>query len=220
MTGDVDARITTANTVSAHTRKVLIPALEKKYPGLTYTVGGEQESQKESLQSIFTGLAVAFLAMYGLLATVFRSYFQPVLIFTAIPFGWAGAVFGHLALGYDLTVISILGMLALSGVVINDALVLVYAINERRQRGMGLDEAVEKGGLRRLRPVLLTSLTTFFGLTPMITETSIQARFLIPMAISLGIGVLFVTVIILVILPAAYRILHDILPKDGQYQGR
>lgn len=219
VTGDVDARITTANTVSAHTRSVLIPALQNKYPGLTYTVGGEQENQKESLRSIFTGLAVAFLVMYGLLATVFKSYFQPVLIFAAIPFGWAGAVFGHLALGYDLTVISILGMLALSGVVINDALVLVYAINERRQGGMGLDEAVEKGGLRRLRPVLLTSLTTFFGLTPMITETSIQARFLIPMAISLGIGVLFVTIIILVILPAAYRILHDILPKDGQYRG-
>ncbi len=213
VTGDVDPRLTTANTISGYTRNTLIPRLQQDYPELEYTVGGEQESQRESMRKIFKGLLLAFLAMYALIATVFKSYTQPLLIFVAIPYGWAGAVLGHLLFGYDLTIVSILGMLALSGVVINDSLVLIYAINERLRQGMEVDEAIENGGLRRLRPVMLTSLTTFLGLTPMITETSIQARFLIPMAISLGIGVLFVTVIALAIVPASYRILHDLLPE-------
>lgn len=212
VTGDVDPRITTANEISSYTQEKLIPELQKNYGDLRYSIGGEQQSQRESMQKIFKGLLLAFLAMYALIATVFKSYTQPLLIFVAIPYGWAAAILGHLVFGYDLTIVSILGMLALSGVVINDSLVLIYAVNDRRSQGMELDEAIENGGLRRLRPVMLTSLTTFFGLSPMITETSVQARFLIPMAISLGIGVLFVTIITLMIVPAAYRILHDLLP--------
>ncbi|MFW6054041.1 MAG: efflux RND transporter permease subunit, partial [Persicimonas sp.] len=150
------------------------------------------------------------LVMFGLMAIAFRSYLQPFVIMFAIPFGFVGALAGHLLMGYDLSLISMMGIVALSGVVVNDSLVLIAAINDYRREGADVLEAVASGGARRFRPILLTSLTTFLGLTPMILETSVQARFLIPMAVSLGFGVLFVTVIALLIVPAAYMAVEDV----------
>jgi multidrug efflux pump subunit AcrB len=154
--------------------------------------------------------------MFAMLAVVFGSYSQPVLVMTAIPFGIVGAFWGHLIMGFGLSMMSFMGIVALSGVVVNDSLILIVAINEFRADGMRAWDAVMAGGLRRFRPILLTSLTTFFGLVPMILEPSVQARFLIPMAISLGFGVLFATAIMLVLVPSSYVILEDIRHLMGR----
>jgi multidrug efflux pump subunit AcrB len=149
--------------------------------------------------------------MFALMAIPFRSYVQPLIIMTAIPFSFAGAIFSHLLLGYDLSLMSMMGMVALAGVAVNDAIVYVDATNELVSRGMPALEAARAAGVRRFRPIMLTSLTTFFGLVPMIFEPSVQARFLIPMAISLGFGVLFCTFTTLLIVPCLYLMLDDAL---------
>jgi len=143
------------------------------------------------------------------LAIAFQSYSQPLLVMSAIPFGMVGAVWGHVAVGYQLSLMSMTGLIALSGVMVNDSLILIVTINRYREQGMGLRESIVAGGARRFRPVLLTSLTTFFGLAPMILEKSLQARFLVPMAVSLGFGVLGGTLIMLLIVPCSYLILED-----------
>ncbi len=184
-------------------------ALKASYPGLSAELVGEQRSQGEAFASLGQNYIVALFLIYALLAIPFRSYTQPIIIMSAIPFGFVGAVGGHLLMGYELSIISMMGIIALSGVVVNDSLVLVDAANRARAEGDDAWHAIIHAGVRRFRPILLTSLTTFFGLMPMIFETSMQARFLIPMAISLGFGVLFATVIALLIVPALYLIVED-----------
>ncbi|MEO1337452.1 MAG: efflux RND transporter permease subunit, partial [Myxococcota bacterium] len=139
-----------------------------------------------------------------------RSYIQPMVVMSAIPFGIVGAVAGHLIMGYDLSLISVFGIVAVSGIVVNDSLVLVHAANERRNEGHTSLDAIQWAGRRRFRPIILTSLTTFFGLMPMILETSVQARFLIPMAISLAFGILFATSVILLLVPSLYMVVEDL----------
>ena len=156
---------------------------------------------------------MALLAMFGLLAVAFKSYVRPIIIMLAIPFGLVGAIVGHVIMGFDLSMISMMGIVALSGIVVNDSLILIVAIDRTRSEGASAFEAAVAGGIRRFRPILLTSITTFLGLAPMIMETSVQARFLIPMAVSLGFGVLFATVITLVLVPAVYLTLEDVLAK-------
>ena len=187
----------------------VFPALRERFSGLEVELVGEQREQGEVFAALGGGYLLALLAMYGLLAVPFRSYAQPLIIMSAIPFGLVGAVAGHLVMGYELSVISIFGIVALSGVVVNDSLVLIDTVNRRRREGATAHEAVVFAGQRRFRPILLTSLTTFFGLAPMIFETSVQARFLIPMAISLGFGILFATVLVLAIVPSLYMALED-----------
>lgn len=139
-----------------------------------------------------------------------------MIVLSAIPFGFVGAVIGHLLMGFDLSLISMFGIVALAGVVVNDSLILVHTANAlRRDEGLTAAEAVQQAGLRRFRPIMLTSLTTFFGLAPMIFETSVQARFLVPMAISLGYGILFATFIVLVLVPALYMIVEDVRGITG-----
>jgi len=150
-----------------------------------------------------------------MLALPFRSYLQPLIIMTSIPFGLVGAVLGHLVMGYDLSVISLMGILALAGVVVNDAIVLIDYANELRRDGLTAFEAITQGGVRRFRPIMLTTLTTFGGLAPMIFETSRQARFMIPMAISLGYGLLFATGITLLLVPSLYMVIEDIKRAAG-----
>ncbi len=140
---------------------------------------------------------------------LFRSYAQPLIIMSAIPFGLLGAVLGHVVMRQDLTLLSMFGVVALTGVVVNDSLIMVDFINRTRRSGESLRDAVLISGVRRFRPIVLTSLTTFVGLTPMLLERSLQARFLIPMAISLGFGVLFATFITLVLIPVGYLLLED-----------
>ncbi len=191
-------------------KESIIPTLKFRFPGLTSDMAGQEREQKESFQALGMNFALALLIMFTLIAIPFRSYLQPVIIMFAIPFGFVGAVLGHLVMGYSISVISLFGIVALAGVVVNDSLVLIDAANKALLTGKTPTEAIVWAGVRRLRPILLTSLTTFFGLMPMITETSLQARFLIPMALSLGFGVLFATLIILLLVPAIYMIIEDI----------
>ena len=186
-----------------------LKALVAAHPGLGYSFEGDTRERAESMRSLGVGFLIALLVIYALLAIPFRSYAQPVAVMGAIPFGLTGAVLGHLLMGFELSLISMMGVVALSGVVVNDSLVLVHAANGFRATGLPPIEAIVQAGMRRFRPILLTSLTTFFGLAPMIFETSVQARFLIPMAISLGYGVLFATFVTLLIVPASVMILAD-----------
>lgn len=221
VTADVDEEKTNANLVLSDMIKTILPELKSDFPGLSYSFEGEQKSQRESMQALFIGFGIAMIGIYCLLAIPFESYLQPAVVMLSIPFGMFGAILGHLLLGYGLSIISMFGLIALSGVVVNDSLVLIVTANRlHREKGLPPFEAIHNAALTRLRPILLTSLTTFFGLAPMIFETSLQARFLIPMAISLGFGILFSTAIILIITPAVYLIIYDIrqkpVPADGE----
>ncbi len=216
VTADVVPGVGNTQRVMQTTWRKHIPELKSKFPGLVVESGGERRSQQDTFTSLAQNGTVALLVMFALLAIAFRSYIQPaIVILGAVPFGFVGALLGHIIMGYDLSMISILGIVALCGVVVNDSLILVVAVNEYRERhrddsAKGIRDAVMFGGTRRFRPILLTSLTTFFGLMPMILETSVQARFLIPMALSLGFGVLFATVVLLLVVPSAYGAVEDI----------
>jgi len=212
---DVEEGKANANKVMADLNEHVLPKLTRAYPGLSVGLGGQQKQQAESLGALKDGFKLALLIMFALMAIPFRSYVQPIIIMIAIPFGLVGAIGGHVLMGFDLSILSAMGFVALSGVVVNDSLVLISAINDFRQGGMSSYEAVVAGGARRFRPILLTSLTTFLGLAPMILETSMQARFLVPMAISLGFGVLFATFVILLLVPCLYLILVDIGSLGG-----
>ncbi|MFA7164273.1 MAG: efflux RND transporter permease subunit [Desulfoplanes sp.] len=188
-----------------------LPDLMKKYPGLSYSFEGKQADMRDSITSLVEGLLLALLAIYGLLAVPFRSYAQPLIIMVSIPFGIVGAVLGHLLMGYSLSLMSLFGIVALSGVVVNDSLVLISFANQKRKGGQNAHDAILTSGVVRFRPIILTTLTTFGGLAPMIFETSRQARFLIPMAISLGFGIVFATLITLVLVPSLYMVVVDAL---------
>ncbi len=194
----------------------ILPALCVAHPGLRADAVGMQEEQRGSMVALAQGYVIALLAMFALLAIPFRSYWQPLVIMAVIPFGLVGAILGHLLLGFELSMVSVFGVVALSGVVVNDSLVLIDAINGARRDGLDMREAILAGGSRRLRPVLLTSLTTFFGLLPMIFETSVQAYFLIPLAISLGFGILFATAVVLVLIPVVYASLAALFERGSQ----
>ena len=212
VTSDVDRNVTNAEKVVKQFREDSMPLIERRFPGLSWTIEGERREQAETLKSLGLGYLIALIVILAMLAIPFRSYiFQPLVVMTAIPFGLVGALIGHIIMGFELSVISMMGCVALSGVVVNDSLVLVVATNRFRDSGMGPFDAIRAACIRRFRPILLTSLTTFFGLMPMIFETSVQARFLIPMAVSLGYGVLFVTFIVLGLLPSLYLISEDVL---------
>lgn len=187
----------------------VIPGITAKYPGLQVKKEGKQADMSESVSSLLTGLLLSMLLIYALLAIPFKSYSQPIIIMACIPFGAVGAIFGHIIMGYSISLMSLLGIVALAGVVVNDSLVFIDYANRRRREGMCAHDAVMAAGTARFRPILLTTMTTFFGLAPMILETSRQARFLIPMALSLGFGILFATVITLILVPAMYMILED-----------
>jgi len=209
VTADVDPP-SDAGLILEALKKEALPDLEKKYSGLRYGFEGRQADLSESMRSLFLGLMFAMLAVYALLAIPFQSYIQPIIVMISIPFGIVGAIFGHLLLGYTLSIMSLFGIVALSGVVVNDSLVLIDFANRRRKEGASPTDAIHNAAISRFRPILLTSLTTFGGLTPIILETSRQARFMIPMAISLGFGVLFATLITLVLVPSFYLVIEDL----------
>ena len=199
-----------AAQVTAVLNSDTIPALSARYPGLSFSYEGRMADRTESIQSLIRGLLIALVIIYAMLAIPLNSYIQPLIIMLAIPFGLVGAVIGHLIMGYSLSVLSLFGIVALSGVVVNDSLVLIDFANRRRKKGSIAVEAIQDAAIQRFRPIMLTTLTTFGGLAPMIFETSRQARFLIPMAISLGYGIVFATVITLVIVPSVYLIINDV----------
>jgi len=210
ITADVDDTVANANEISMDLRSSVLPRMAHDFPGLTYDFEGEQRAQKESLGSLKLNFVIAQLGIFALLAIPFRSYSQPLIVMSAIPFGLVGAVFGHIIMGLGLSMLSLFGMVALTGVVVNDSLIMIDLINRERAEGISVDQAIRHAGARRFRPILLTTLTTFLGLSPMIFETNMQAQFLIPMAVSLGFGVMFATAITLILVPTEYRILEDI----------
>ena len=189
-----------------------------RYPGASYELGGEARDTRESSEGLKIGMYGLLLLIFILLAIPFKSYTQPIIVMLTIPFGMVGAVIGHWIMGMNLTMLSLMGILALSGVVVNDSLVLVDFINKKRQKGIEMFTAVYMAGGRRFRPVLLTSLTTFAGLMPLLFEESTQAQFLIPMAVSLGFGILFATAITLILVPINYLILEDIRTYFRNYK--
>lgn len=210
ITASVDDKAANAGEIRLDLKATVLADLKNDFPGLSYDMEGEEKERKESMDSMRKGFLLALFLIYTLLAIPFRSYFQPFIIMASIPFGFVGAVAGHLIMGKSLSLLSLFGMVALTGVVVNDSLLLINFINKKRETTGDLYKAVIEGTQRRFRPIILTSLTTSFGLTPIIFERSIQAQFLIPMAISLGFGILFATLITLLLVPSLYVIFEDI----------
>jgi multidrug efflux pump subunit AcrB len=210
VTADVDEDQTTSGRVLADLRANVIPKILAAHPGVAYTLEGTEAQMRDSMGGLERGFAIALILIYALLAVPLRSYVQPLVIMTAIPFGIVGAIWGHIIMGMPLTILSMFGIVALAGVVVNDSLVMVDFINRNRQSTGDLATAVRQAGVVRFRPILLTSLTTFFGLLPLLLEKSMQAKFMVPMAISLGFGVIFSTFISLVLVPAGYMIIEDL----------
>ena len=216
---DVDRSITNANDVVARLKSETLPEIANKMRGLSYSFEGEQREQTEILEAMGRGFLIAVFVIYALLAVPLHSYSQPLLIMMAIPFGFIGGVWGHLIVGADLSMLSLMGGVALAGIVVNDSLVLVDMINRRRQEGDLVQDAVRGAGRLRFRAIMLTSLTTFAGLLPLILEDSVDARFLQPMAVSLAFGVIFSSAVSLLVLPATYTLLNDITSAlSGSHQ--
>ena len=215
VSADIEVGVANADKVVSSINENELPALIEKYPGLVFMLEGQEKDMQEAMSSLGLGFILALFAIFAMLAIPFKSYGQPLIIMMAIPFGFVGAVIGHILMGYELSIISMMGLVALAGVVVNDGLILLTRANENRWGGMSHKDSIFEAGARRFRPIILTSVTTFFGLAPMIFETSMQARFLIPMAISLGFGILFATAICLIFVPSLYLILYDIKKLFG-----
>jgi multidrug efflux pump subunit AcrB len=216
VTADVDEAVTSPNEVTAALHDVVLPEVLTTIPGISYSMQGEQREQQEFLDAMLRRFGLALLMIYVLLAIPLRSYLQPFLIMAAIPFAMVGAIWGHVMLGWDLSMFSVIGLVALSGVVVNDSLVLVDYVNQRRNEGVSLGTAARTAGAARFRPIILNSVTSFVGLTPLLLNRSVQAQFLIPMAIALTFGVLLSTLVTLVLVPSAYLILDDISALFGR----
>jgi multidrug efflux pump subunit AcrB len=220
VTADVDNEVANANEINQDLFDTVLPKLQQDYPGLVFRFEGEQREQKETARSLSGGVIIALLAIFGLLAVQFRSYAQPAIVMSAIPFGLVGAVIGHMIMGFDLSMLSVFGIVALTGVVVNDSLIMIDLINRERAESIELHQVIRDSATRRFRPIFLTTLTTFCGLAPMLLERSLQAKFLIPMAVSLAFGIVFATGITLLLVPSLYMILEDVKnrifsrPKD------
>ncbi len=202
LSADVNPQIVTGQEVSDALKNEILPRIQQDYPQMLYSFGGEQEEQAESMGALVNGFILALFAIYALLAIPFKSYTQPLIIMSAIPFGIIGAFLGHYLMGISVGILSMFGIIGLSGVVVNDGLVMIDFINELSRKGKPMQEAIIEGAMARFRPILLTSLTTFLGIAPIIFERSLQAQFLIPMAVSLGFGILFATSILMLLVPA------------------
>ena len=181
-----------------------VEALLDQYPDVVIALEGEQQENESFVQEVFLFLFLSMLGIFAVMAIMFRSYWQPLLVLTAVPFGFMGAIYGHVIIGINLSLFSVLGMMACAGVVVNDNVVLIDRINQLRRAGRSPRLAVVNGAVQRFRPIVLTSVTTFLGLTPILLETSVQAQFLIPMVTSLSFGVLFASLVTLVFVPALY----------------
>ena len=213
VTADVDLTVTNGNEVIATVMGSIMPKIMQRYNSVAYSLEGEQQEQGDNLRSLGKNFLLAMIVVYMLLAIPFKSYFQPLVVMSSIPFGITGAVLGHIFLGLNLSVLSMMGIVALTGVVVNDSLVMVDFINRYRLEGNSITDAVLEAGPRRFRPIFLTSLTTFVGLIPLILEKSTQAKFMIPMAVSLSFGVLFATAITLLLVPVSYLTLEKYILK-------
>jgi multidrug efflux pump subunit AcrB len=210
VTADVDSSKVQTGTVVSDITDNFIPKLLEQYPEVEFDLGGSTKEENTLIMRTMVGFAAALFLIYGLLAIPLRSYVQPLVIMSVIPFGFIGAVIGHILFGISLNMLSILGLVALAGVVVNDSLILVEFINRRQGAGETMDDSIMSAGKQRFRAIVLTTLTTFVGLLPMLFETSMQAQFVIPMAISLSFGIVFATTMTLILVPCCYRIVYDL----------
>ncbi|MEE2638418.1 MAG: efflux RND transporter permease subunit, partial [Acidobacteriota bacterium] len=206
----VDPSVTSAAQVIGDLDTRILPEVLARYPGVRYTFEEAQAEVADGLGGLFRGFTMALFLIFALLAVPLRSYVQPLIIMSAIPFGLVGAVWGHLLMGLDVTMMSMFGLVALTGVVVNDSLIMVDFINRHRSEQSDVRVAVRTAGMSRFRPILLTSFTTFFGLVPLMLDRSFDASFVIPMGVSLAYGVLFATFITLILVPTTYMILEDV----------
>jgi multidrug efflux pump subunit AcrB len=209
VSADVERSITTPESVLESLTTDELPAILANYRGISYVLSGEQEERTEALGGLIELVPLALLVIYAILAIPLKSYLQPFVIMSVIPFGTVGAIVGHMVMGYGIGLPSLLGMIALTGVVVNSSLVMVDYVNRQRADGADVVAAVSRAGVVRFRPILLTSVTTFVGLAPLMLRDSPETAFIVPMAISLGWGVLFATVITLYLVPCLYLTLED-----------
>ena len=208
ISADLDETTANADLIITELQRTFVPELKKQFPQVGIRWEGQREQSNESVGSLMVGFGVAILAMYVLLVLQFRSYVQPLLILAIVPFGMIGAVWGHAALGIPLTLFSMFGLVALSGVVINDSIVLIDFINTRVRDGIGITESLMQAGERRFRPIMLTSMTTIAGLIPLMLERSFQAQLMIPMAASLAFGLMLATFLVLILVPVFYMMYY------------
>ena len=215
VTATVDASLNNSNEILATLQKSLLPDLTSRF-GVTVDFEGRAEEQAETMGDMKQGLLLAFALIYLILAWVFSSYGWPLVVMMAIPFGLIGALFGHWVMGIDLTILSLFGIFGLSGIVVNDSIILVTFFKHQREAGIETTQAIINAATQRLRAVLLTSLTTIAGLTPLLFETSMQAQFLIPMAVSISFGLMFSTVLVLLVIPALLSVHESIADRFSQ----
>jgi multidrug efflux pump subunit AcrB len=210
ISADADASKVQSGVVISDLTENHIPQLLAKYPGLKFGLGGASEEERKLMERMIIGFAASLFLIYGLLAVPLKSYVQPLVIMSVIPFGFIGAVIGHVLFDVAISMLSIFGLIALAGVVVNDSLILVEFVNRGRSDNDSIDQALLGAGKKRFRVILLTTMTTFVGLLPMLFETSTQAQFVIPMALSLSFGIVFATTITLVLVPCLYRVIYDL----------
>lgn len=201
ISAQVNEDIVASDEVISILESTILPRIGLNYPGFNASFEGEQREQMDAISSLKIGFLIALFMIYALLAIPFKSYTQPLIIMAAIPFGIIGALVGHIVMGLAVGILSIFGIIGLAGVVVNDSLVLIDYVNKEREKGLDVKQAVINAGKVRFRPIMLTSVTTFVGVLPLILERSLQAQFLIPIAASLGFGILFATFIIMIIVP-------------------
>ncbi len=210
VSAEVDPALANPTEILGELGRGFFPALLERSPGVRLRLEGQAKETRESVRSLIRGFAIAAAVIYAILATLFRSYFQPLVVMSAIPFGIVGAIWGHIFMGFDISIMSLMGIVALSGVVVNDSLVLLDFVNRFVAQGVPLEEALRRAGISRWRAIILTTLTTVAGLAPMLLERSFQAQFLIPMAVSLSFGLMFATAITLVLVPVITLIGNDL----------
>ena len=216
ITADVDASKAQSGAVIADLITEFIPQLLARYSGVKFGLGGASQEEQILMNRMILGFVASLFLIYGLLAVPLKSYVQPLVIMAVIPFGFIGALVGHLIFDVSINMLSIFGLIALAGVAVNDSLILVEFVNRARLEEKTIEDALMAAGRQRFRAILLTTMTTFVGLLPMLFETSLQAQFVIPMALSLSFGIVFATTITLVLIPCLYRVVYDLKePKRG-----
>jgi len=222
VTANVLHNVTNENKVLSALERKQLPELLKHFPGLRYSFEGTQREQREATKNLSIGLVASLFAIFAIMASFLRSYVQSFVVLLTVPWGLAGAVVGHILLGFELSIFSVLGMIALCGMVVNGGFVLAMTRSRYLARGIYINEATVKAAERRFRPILLTAVTTFLGLGPMIFETNEQALFLVPMAISLGVGTLASSLVVLILVPVSFVILeeHGLLKSIEEHSAR
>jgi len=210
VTANADLDRVEPTLVVAAIEEGFVEQLREEYPDVKLELGGTSKEEQKFVQKLMYMLGITLFAIYALMAIPLKSYLQPLIIMGVIPFGMIGALIGHIILGLPFSFLSVFGIVALSGVVVNDSLIMVDFVNRGVDEGMDLENAAVQAGTQRIRAILLTSLTTFFGLLPMLLETSLTAQMVLPMAVSLGFGILFATGITLFLIPCLYVVLVDV----------